>query len=397
MANNNAKAAVRGSQGSQGKNRGAGERIQPVSPAKARLEKRANDEKIIKTIKMIFAIVVIVAVVGTATGMFLFLYKPSVASVGGQGVAQYEFKYFLGEAKMLMVGQLGYSEPLEDDDPFWQSNISGEKAIDVAKKTARDNAQEMKIHLAKAKEQGLSLTAEDNSSVDMMAELLESNSQSQYGMSASEYLYSYYGITLGEYRKIMQSLYLSNRVSSEMLAAMEVTDDQAREYYDSNAADYKEATVRHILFLYEGPEGAEVPRTREESQQLADETLAKINAGEDMTVLANELSEDPGVVDNSGEYAFHSDGLADGGQYEQGFVDWAFEDGREIGDTGIVELTNGFHVMKLEGMAEDAFDDVKETIISSIKEERYQASVDEWKNDPQYAITVNEKVYDSII
>jgi hypothetical protein len=35
--------------------------------------------------------------------------------------------------------------------------------------------------------------------------------------------------------------------------------------------------------------------------------------------------------------------------------------------------------------------------VSAIKEERYQASVDEWKNDPQYSITVNEKVYDSIV
>lgn len=394
MASNNAKAA---GSGNQGKNRGAGEKIQPVSPAKARLEKRANDEKIVKTIKTIFAIIVVVAVIGTATGMFLFLYRPAVASVGGQSVAQYEFKYFLGEAKMLMVGQLGYTEPLGDDDAFWQSNISGEKAIDVAKTTARDNAQEMKIHLAKAKEQGLAPTAEDRENVNAMAELLESNAQSQYGLSASEYLRSYYGITLGEYKKIMQSLYLSNRLSSNMLEAMEVTDEQAREYYDANAEDYKEATVRHILFLYDGPEDAETPRTTEESQQLAEDTLAKINAGEDMTVLANELSEDPGVVSNSGEYSFHRDGLADGGQYDQSFVDWTFEDGRQIGDTGIAETASGFHVMRLEGVVEDAFDDVKDSIVSAIKEERYQASVDEWKNDPQYSITVNEKVYDSIV
>jgi hypothetical protein len=338
---------------------------------------------------------VVVAIIGTAIGMFLFLYRPAVANVGGQSVAQYEFKYFLGEAKMLMVGQLGYTEPLDDGDQFWESNINGEKAIDVAKKTARDNAQEMKIHLAKAKEQGVSLTAEDRASVDSMAEMLESSSQGQYGMSAGDYLRSYYGITLGEYKKILQSLYLSNRVSTNTLEAMEVTDDQAREYYDGNIADYEEATVRHILFMYEGSEDA--PRTREESQALAEATLERVEAGEDMVALAVELSEDPGVESNFGEYSFHRDGLADGGQYEQGFVDWAFEGGRQIGDAGIVELTNGFHVMKLENMSTEAFEDVKDAIVGTIKDERYQAQVDEWKNDPQYSITVNEKVYGSIV
>jgi hypothetical protein len=223
---------------------------------------------------------------------------------------------------------------------------------------------------------------------------LESNAQAQFGQSAGEYLQTYYGITQSEYSKIIQSLFLSNSVTSGLMDATEVSDEQSREYYDSHVGDFEEATVRRILFSFEGTE--ENARAQEESQALANETLERVNAGEDMTGLALDLSEEPGVTENSGEYSFYRDGMSVSGQLEQGFVDWAFEDGRQVGDAGVVELSGGYYVLKLENKTTDSFEDRHDSIVQSIKEEQYRATVDEWVADPQYAVTLSDKVYEGI-
>ena len=58
--------------------KGNKEKVKPVSPAKARLEKRANDEKIVRRIKMGFIAFVSLAVVCIIIGIVLFVYKPPV-------------------------------------------------------------------------------------------------------------------------------------------------------------------------------------------------------------------------------------------------------------------------------------------------------------------------------
>ncbi|MDR3121411.1 MAG: peptidyl-prolyl cis-trans isomerase, partial [Clostridiales bacterium] len=184
-------------------------------------------------------------------------------------------------------------------------------------------------------------------------------------------------------------------------------------------ANYDEVTVRHILFLYEGKEdtaaedaateeaeaaeagtdgedGAESEveappaRTREESKALAEDTVARINAGEDMAALVQELSEDTDLT-NEGIYTFKKTD-----PYEQGFIDWAYDPERKVGDVGIAETSYGYHVMRLEDHTVQTFEEVKESIVDEIKTEQVDAIVEGWKTEPRFQVQVNQGVYDSM-
>ena len=352
------------------------EKIAAVSPSRARLEKRANDEKIIKTIKIIFTTVVTVAVIGIILSIFLYVYKPTVATVGGAGIEQREFTYFL------RISGMGASE-YSTTETIAQQALSG--------------AAEMKIKEVIAKERGLSIGQAEKAEIESQMTMIDQQA-AQYGTSSTgatttgdEYIRSNLGISKSDYKKIMETELLGRNLEDLEFENMSIPDEDALQVYDANIADYEQVTVRHILFLFEGKEDAETPRTSEESLQLALDTVDRINAGEDMAELVQELSEDTSLT-NEGIYTFsRSD------SYEQGFKDWAFDPERKTGDTGYCETSYGYHVMRLEGSQTIPFEDVKDQIIDDIKYERYDAMVESWKGESRFQVQTNQRVYDSMV
>ncbi|MBR7146711.1 MAG: peptidylprolyl isomerase [Oscillospiraceae bacterium] len=100
-------------------------------------------------------------------------------------------------------------------------------------------------------------------------------------------------------------------------------------FHGRSRNDYHTVSVRHILV---------------EDQATAEDLLKQFTEGEateaDFAALAELNSEDPGSVDNGGLY---EDIYM--GQMVEPFQNWCFDASRQSGDTGIVESTNGFHVM----------------------------------------------------
>ena len=359
------------------------EKVKPVSPAKARLERKANDDRIVRIIRMGFIAFVSLAVVCIAIGVALYVYRPPVAIVGSEKVEEYEFQYFLSEAKSMMAMQAGYEDGMATDE-FWNSNINGEKAIDMAKKNAMDNAQECEIFQIKAKEQGITLSDEDRANIDASLSSMADYATQMGWPDSNTFVRALYGISQSEMKKVYEALYLANALTTYELEKVEVADEEAKERFDANPSDFDVATVRHILFMYDGTEMN--PRTQEESLALAEDTLARINAGEDMTTLALELSEDSGLESNQGQYTFTAND-----PYEPGFIDWTFA--ATTGDTGIAETSYGYHVMMLENRTTQTFDDAKTSLVDAIKSERFQSLVEEWSKDSRYDLQLNEKVY----
>ena len=358
-------SSVRGARGAKGK----GATLK--SPAQARLDRRANDEKIIKTIRLVFAAVVVLAVVGVAAGVFIFVYKPPVASVGGMPIRQYEMNYFINA-----LSQNSDNSEYYDYDPG------------QIREDALQQATDLKIHNAKAKEMGITLTAEDNETMDSMMNVMIPYYAEMTGVDEKQYARDYFGISLSEYKSLLNTMLLNDRLASVLMEDVGVTDEDALQVFEAQPEHYNEATVRHVLFLFEGTD-EENPRTREESLALAEDTLQRVNDGEDIGDLAMDLSEDTGSASSGGEYTIRQDD-----PYVQEFLDWSFSS--EVGDTGIVETEYGYHVMELDARR-STFEDFKDDITEELKQQAVTEQFEAWRGEPQYEVTINQDVYDSLI
>lgn len=117
-------------------------------------------------------------------------------------------------------------------------------------------------------------------------------------------------------------------------------------------------TVRHILVMPETDqskkdENGKVEPTKQEmmaAKKKAEKILAQYKKGEmteyNFALLAEEYSEDPGSVSSGSGEGFG--GLYEAvplGQMVKGFENWAIDDSRKYGDTGIVESDYGYHIM----------------------------------------------------
>jgi len=114
------------------------------------------------------------------------------------------------------------------------------------------------------------------------------------------------------------------------------------------------ADIRHILIKAEVAEGETTPTdeavaaAKAEAQSILDTFLAGEQTGEAFGKLAEEHSADQGSAANGGLYA----NVTRSTNFFSGFLNWIFEDGRKVGDTGLVENPQagqqGWHVMYLD-------------------------------------------------
>ena len=117
---------------------------------------------------------------------------------------------------------------------------------------------------------------------------------------------------------------------------------------------YGSADVRHILIKAELAEGTTEPtdQAMDAAKARAQSILNEYNAGdktaESFGALAEQYSEDTGSNTNGGLY----EDITPFTGFLPAFLDWTFADGREIGDTGLVENTQegqqGWHIMYLQ-------------------------------------------------
>lgn len=118
------------------------------------------------------------------------------------------------------------------------------------------------------------------------------------------------------------------------------------------------ADVRHILIKAELAEGSEEPTeeamnaAKDKAQSILDEFNAGDKTREAFGKLAAANSEDPGSKDNGGLY----ENVSRSTSFFADFLNWIFEDGRKVGDTGLVKNTQsgqqGWHVMYLDKTGE---------------------------------------------
>lgn len=310
-----------------------------------------------------------------------------VAKVGSEQISEPEFMFFLNAAKTQMETDAAISSGDENaKKAFWNS----ENVKDTAKNKALEKAKEYKIQLIKAKDNKVTLTADETKSVDSM---IDDKISSIGGKDeADKQFIKDYGVNTEQIKAIVKDSYIIGKYKQQEQAKIPSSEDDLKKFYDSNGKEFDTVTVRHILFATMNPEDyTPYPEDKKnEAKKKADDVLAKVKSGADFAELAKQYSEDPGSKETGGELSFTK------GQMVPQFENWSFSDSRKAGDTDIVESEFGYHVMKFEKRVSTPYEQVKENLKAAYVESKYSDELEQLMKDSQYNVEKNDKVFNSI-
>lgn len=177
----------------------------------------------------------------------------------------------------------------------------------------------------------------------------------------------YYGLNSEEeLREFISLSYKQEKLTEEYIKA-NITDEQIQEFYDNEI--YGDITASHILITPDASSTAteeEQLLAEAEALEIANEIIAKLNAGEDFAELAKEYSDDTGSASEGGsvgEFNITSN-LVD--EFKDGAKDL------EVGKYTLVPVKSsfGYHIILKESQKEKAaLDSIKDVILDFLYEE----------------------------
>ena len=172
------------------------------------------------------------------------------------------------------------------------------------------------------------------------------------------------GMTPEKLKENIRTGLQQSRWMKSQVKAPEVTDAQAKAFYDSNIKEFEQPeTVKasHILFMVDPDAPADVVKQKEDAAAKAAERAA---AGEDFTKLAKELSEEPGASESGGDLGFFPKD-----RMVPEFAEVAFV--QKVGDISKpVKTQFGWHIIKVtdkKAAGTVPFDQVKDQVTSFLK------------------------------
>ena len=141
-----------------------------------------------------------------------------------------------------------------------------------------------------------------------------------------------------------------------------VSEDEARNYFEKNKNDYKQIRASHILISNYDSNNKEVSdKKKAENKKTAEEVLKLALDGEDFATLAKEYSDDSSASKGG-----------DLGYFTQDEMVSAFSKAAFSLKTGeiynkVVETSSGYHIIKKTGEKDQDFDDVKDDLIKTLE------------------------------
>lgn len=191
------------------------------------------------------------------------------------------------------------------------------------------------------------------------------------------------GFTEDSYKDYAKKQYKLQKVQEAITADVEVTDDDAKAYYDENKdSQYTVgagANAAHILIAEKGSDGN---IDFDASLAKANEVKAKLDAGADFAQLASEYGTD-GTKDKGGDLGFVAYNQAN---YDQDFLA-GFKQLSEGQISDPIKSQFGYHIIKATGIKDEVvtpFDDVKKQIKSQLLQQQqskaFNDKISEWKD-----------------
>jgi len=287
-----------------------------------------------------------------------------IARSGEHEVLLRDFLYYLGNMRadtedMLneMMGMM-----FGEFEEYWEMETfdgSGITIFESMKESALENAKWAAALYILAQERGYTY---DPSEIELLREnvqeyvmFLSHNTPNRIG-EGERLFYEMHYVTSTEIVDMFRMLSTNDAFQISLHGGIMVTEADMRDFYnDPDNSDLVQSlrgiTVAHILISIDF-EADDVEAEIEEAEALAEELLARIEAGESFAELVIQYSQDPGSVGTEGQYY-----ISMNAPFVPEFMMWTFE--AEEGDFGIVESQFGFHIMNL--VRRDGFEELLET------------------------------------
>lgn len=197
------------------------------------------------------------------------------------------------------------------------------------------------------------------------------------------------GCTFDNYHSYMKTYYYGYAYYTSCINGIEITDDMLETYYTENQSYFDSVgvtkdsgnvfNVRHILIEVEGSDDAAWAACENAAQALLKQWLNGGGTEDAFAEMANQYSADPGSNTAGGMYEF----LDEETTFVPEFVNWYMEEGRQIGDYGLIKTDYGYHLMYCSDITaewiawarSDLMDEASSGIISDAIEE-YPMTVD---------------------
>ena len=239
--------------------------------------------------------------------------------------------------------------------------------LDLALESWKDRATWVQM----AKDNGFTLTAEQQSEMDGIPELIQ-NLATESGYTdldafiAKEF---YPGCTLEDYLNYYEANFIYICYMNSLENTLIPTQADIEEYYTLREEAFKQNKhskedglyydVRHILIPIDGGtdagDGTKIYSDEDwanclaKAQKVLDDFIAANGTESDFAEWAGDLSADPGSANNGGLYS----NLTKNYGFIADFEAWYVDESRKPGDTGLVKntqsSTQGYHVMYFSG------------------------------------------------
>ena len=237
-----------------------------------------------------------------------------------------------------------------------------------------------------AKAQNVQLPADMQKALDEFETNLETEAKEKKYASAAAYLEEVVGpgVTVENYKEFLRQNYLAFTYLEQMAENKDVTTDEINAYYAEHEKDYKTQKeskslvyhVRHILLFPGGTEKKEYTEA-DWTKGLADAEamLQQWRDGEATEESFAELAKKHSGDSNAADGGLY-EALTSGTNFVKEFKDWYMDENRQVGDTGIVKTTYGYHLMYFSGMEEEWVYNIRNQILKDYQDELVKLSVD---------------------
>lgn len=262
---------------------------------------------------------------------------------------------------------LDYTQPLDTQICSMMESGTWQQFFLDSALSSWQNYQSM---AAEADANGHALSEENRKYVEELEQKL-AESAAANGFESAEELLAYNvgnGSSIENYVKFNRDYLKGYEYYQALTESIELTEEEIAEYFQANAESYAQQNVteediyvdvRHILIMPEGGTVGEDGTTtysdeeweaaHTEAESILNQWLAGDKTEDSFAALANEFTHDG----NDANY----DGEPDGGLYTDvykgqmvpEFEEWCFDASRQVGDSGMVKTTYGWHVMYFVG------------------------------------------------
>lgn len=175
------------------------------------------------------------------------------------------------------------------------------------------------------------------------------------------------GLTEKEYKKMLEKVLLVNMIiNQEIERKSVVTEEAAREYYETNRGSYVRPEARRLSHILISVAPNALPEERQQKMRRAEDIREKAVGGEDFGLLAWDYSDDP--------YKYKSGDL---GLVHKGRLDPSLEEEVEKLKEGeiseVIHTIYGFHIVKVNEIMESAqleFREVSQKIMRDLADKK---------------------------